>query len=205
MTNIQIIQNYYEFLKKNELDSIRTIFHQNIKWNQMKGLPNSANYVGADEIFKNVFVEFSSKWTDWKVDVNEFIETGEDILAVGIYKGTFTNSGKHLEAEFIHRYTLNNGIITHFKEYTDTGLFFAAMKGARTKVQQNNPLHGVRLSEILDYLLAEYGWYGLADKININCFKENQTVKSSLNFLRKYDWARKEVEALYLKTLEDNS
>ena len=73
------------------------------------------------------------------------------------------------------------------------------------QTQENNPLHGVKLAEILDYLLAEYGWYGLSDRIDINCFKSNQTIKSSLNFLRKFDWARKEVEELYLKTIEENS
>jgi len=66
--------------------------------------------------------------------------------------------------------------------------------------QPNNPLHGVKLAEILDYLVAEYGWEGLAERININCFKNNPTVKSSLVFLRRTAWARNKVEALFIKT-----
>jgi uncharacterized protein (DUF2132 family) len=66
--------------------------------------------------------------------------------------------------------------------------------------QPNNPLHGVKLAEILDYLVAEYGWDGLAERININCFKNNPTVKSSLVFLRRTAWARNKVEALFIKT-----
>lgn len=68
--------------------------------------------------------------------------------------------------------------------------------------QPNNPLHGVKLATILDTLLEHYGWEGLADRININCFKSNPTVKSSLNFLRKTPWARDKVEQLYLKNLK---
>jgi len=66
--------------------------------------------------------------------------------------------------------------------------------------QPNNPLHGIKLATIVEKLQAHYGWDGLADRININCFKSNPTIKSSLKFLRKTPWAREKVERLYLKT-----
>lgn len=66
--------------------------------------------------------------------------------------------------------------------------------------QVNNPLHGVKLQTIVEELEAEYGWDGLAYHININCFKSDASVKSSLKFLRKTPWARDKVERLYLKT-----
>lgn len=200
MTNLEIVQNLYNLFKNKDLDKIRELFHENIKWNQMKGFPNGGEYVGADEIFLHVFKGFSDNWSDWSADVTEFLDAGDDIIAVGTYSGTFNNSGKSLEADFCHRYTLKDGVITHFKQFTDTGLFFAAMKGGKKQTQQNNPLHGVRLDDVLHFLLEEYGWDGLAHRVNINCFKSNQTIKSSLNFLRKYDWAREEVEELYLAT-----
>ena len=65
--------------------------------------------------------------------------------------------------------------------------------------QKNNPLHGKTLEMILTELLADYGWDGLAERINIRCFKENPSIKSSLTFLRKTQWARDKVEALYLR------
>lgn len=68
--------------------------------------------------------------------------------------------------------------------------------------QPNNPLHGVKLADILDYLVERYGWESLSKKININCFKSNPSIKSSLKFLRKTEWARAKVEALYLKTVQ---
>lgn len=205
MSNIKTIQSLYDFFQSRELDKIRKIFHADIKWNQMKGFPNGGEYVGAEEIFANVFKGFSENWTDWKADVSEYLEAGDDIIAVGQYKGTFNKSGKYVEADFMHRYTLKDGLIIQFKQYTDTGAFFAAMRGGKDQKQENNPLHGVKLTVILDYLLEEYGWYGLAARVDINCFKSNPTVKSSLNFLRKFDWARKEVEELYLRTLEENA
>lgn len=66
------------------------------------------------------------------------------------------------------------------------------------QVQPNNPLHGVKLVTIVETLVEHYGWEQLAAKVNINCFKNNPTVKSSLKFLRRTPWAREKVETLYL-------
>jgi len=66
--------------------------------------------------------------------------------------------------------------------------------------QPNNPLHGITLASILDFLVEKYGWEELGARININCFNSNPSVKSSLKFLRKTPWAREKVEQLYLKS-----
>jgi uncharacterized protein (DUF2132 family) len=68
--------------------------------------------------------------------------------------------------------------------------------------QPNNPLHGIKLAEIVQYLVSEYGWEELALRIKINCFKSNPTIKSSLKFLRQTPWARTKVENLYLRTIQ---
>ncbi len=61
-----------------------------------------------------------------------------------------------------------------------------------------DPLHGITLQQIVEALVAHYGWERLAEKININCFKSNPSIKSSLTFLRKQLWAREQVERLYV-------
>lgn len=66
--------------------------------------------------------------------------------------------------------------------------------------QPNNPLHGLTLASIVTRLVEHYGWDGMAQRIDINCFKSEPSVKSSLNFLRKTQWARDKVEDLYIST-----
>lgn len=61
-----------------------------------------------------------------------------------------------------------------------------------------DPLHGVTLEQIIMSLVACYGWDGLGDRIEIDCFNSNPSVKSSLKFLRKTPWARRKVENLFL-------
>jgi uncharacterized protein (DUF2132 family) len=65
--------------------------------------------------------------------------------------------------------------------------------------QQNNPLHGLKLEAILIFLVDKYGWEELGLRINIRCFTHDPSIKSSLAFLRKTQWARDKVEYLYLK------
>ena len=71
-----------------------------------------------------------------------------------------------------------------------------------TEQQPNNPLHGKTLEMILNHLVDYYGWDELGERININCFINNPSIKSSLTFLRKTPWARKKVEDLYLESLQ---
>ncbi len=67
-------------------------------------------------------------------------------------------------------------------------------------MQQNNPLHGLTLELILLQLKAHFGFRKLGQMIPIRCFLLDPSIKSSLVFLRKTDWARLKVEELYLKT-----
>lgn len=77
--------------------------------------------------------------------------------------------------------------------------------GQATEEQLNNPLHGVKLVQILEHLVAHYGWEEMARRVNINCFKTRPTIKSSLRFLRRTQWAREKVEDLYVESLPKKS
>ena len=68
-----------------------------------------------------------------------------------------------------------------------------------------DPLHGVKLTTIMDELLKHYGWDELGHRIPIRCFTMNPSISSSLKFLRKTPWAREKVEALYLNHLSSKA
>jgi uncharacterized protein (DUF2132 family) len=69
--------------------------------------------------------------------------------------------------------------------------------------QPNNPLHGKTLEMVVQFLVDHYGWEELGERITIRCFNENPSIKSSLTFLRKTQWARTKVEDLYIETIEN--
>lgn len=64
-------------------------------------------------------------------------------------------------------------------------------------------LHWVTLSSVLDMLIEEYGFEKLSEMIRINCFKSYPSKESSLKFLRKTQWARLQVQGLYVRTLRE--
>jgi uncharacterized protein (DUF2132 family) len=70
-----------------------------------------------------------------------------------------------------------------------------------TQSQSKDPLHGITLEMILEQLVQQYGWAELARRIPIRCFYKEPSIKSSLKFLRRTPWARKNVEELYLQSI----
>lgn len=68
-------------------------------------------------------------------------------------------------------------------------------------VQNNNPLHGIKLEQILLELEEVLGWEEMAIRVPINCFQKDPSIKSSLKFLRRTQWARDKVESMYLNTI----
>ncbi len=69
--------------------------------------------------------------------------------------------------------------------------------------QSKDPLHGITLQKIVEQLVEYYGFDTLSELVKIKCFTENPSIKSSLTFLRKTDWARKEVEVVYVRMLQN--
>jgi uncharacterized protein (DUF2132 family) len=78
-------------------------------------------------------------------------------------------------------------------------------ESASSQNQTNNPLHGVKLLDIINYLVENLGWEKMAELVNIRCFKDEPSVKSSLKFLRTTPWAREKVETMYLNALKRKS
>jgi uncharacterized protein (DUF2132 family) len=76
------------------------------------------------------------------------------------------------------------------------------MGNDQNQEQENNPLHRVKLADILAILEEKYGWEELGRRINIRCFNYDPSIKSSLKFLRKTPWARDKVEQLYLRSIK---
>jgi len=72
----------------------------------------------------------------------------------------------------------------------------------KQKTQSKDPLHGKSLKVIMEFLYEKYGWEQLAEIIDINCFKMNPSINSSLTFLRKTEWARVKVQDLYVRAVK---
>jgi len=69
-------------------------------------------------------------------------------------------------------------------------------------MNENNPMHGIKLQQVVEDLEKKFGWEELDKRMKMNCFASDPSVKSTLKFLRKTEWARKKVEKLWLATFK---
>lgn len=127
-SNIETIKELYQDFSKGDTNAIREKFAPDIEWIQMKGFPNGGHHIGFDAILKNVFQNFGENWTSWAATIDEYVDAGESVFAIGQYKGTYAKTGKSMTADFAHRYVLKNGKITKFTQYTDTKLVADVME-----------------------------------------------------------------------------
>jgi uncharacterized protein (DUF2132 family) len=74
-----------------------------------------------------------------------------------------------------------------------------------TGTPNNDPLHGMTLEMILTRLVEQYGWERMGRSVDIRCFTNDPSIKSSLQFLRKTPWARTKVEELYRQMLRESA
>jgi uncharacterized protein (DUF2132 family) len=70
---------------------------------------------------------------------------------------------------------------------------------------KNNPLHGVKLQEILEQLVKKYGYKELGKRVEVRCFLFDPSINSCLKFLRKTPWARAKIEEIYITTFKKES
>jgi len=127
MGNIETVTKMYALFATRDNDAIRQIFADNIKWNQMKGLPGGGQHIGADAVFEKVFGGFRQNWTNWKATITRYIDSGDGAFVIGFYEGTYNETGKYMKAGFACEYKVEDGKITEFNQYTDTFLIGQAM------------------------------------------------------------------------------
>lgn len=102
-------------------------------------------------------------------------------------------------SSFIELVAIQGNIMTS-ESTTPESTTSPANSSIKSNVHNNtDPLHGLTLAVLLERLVDLYGWDELARFINIRCFIHDPSIKSSLSFLRRTPWARKQVEDFYIK------
>ncbi|MBF2004903.1 MAG: nuclear transport factor 2 family protein [Chlorogloeopsis fritschii C42_A2020_084] len=120
MSNLDIVKRLYTAFSDRDQNTILQIFDPNIEWIQNEGFPGGGRYCGVDAILNDVFAKFRSEWETWQAVVEEWLDAGDTIIALGEYRGTYKSTGKSTKAAFAHVYRLKDNRIVKFQQYTDT-------------------------------------------------------------------------------------
>jgi len=120
MKNLETVKLLYKAFSERDRDRIFELFDPNIKWIQNEGFPNGGEHIGAKTVLDDVLGKFRIDWESFQADVQEWLNAGDTIIALGEYRGTYKSTGRSMVAAFAHVYDLRDGKIIRFRQYTDT-------------------------------------------------------------------------------------
>jgi uncharacterized protein len=120
MSCLGIVKDLYEAFRARDREAILRLFDPQIEWIQNEGFPGGGRYVGADTVLNEVFRKLRSEWEVWQANVEEWLDAGDTVVALGEYRGTHRFTGKSVKAAFAHVYRIKEGRIVKFQQYTDT-------------------------------------------------------------------------------------
>ena len=124
----EIATRSYRAFARDDLDAVLADMHPEIEWHQAQGLPHGGLYQGLDEVRRNVFDPLDRDWwQEFVVEPEEFLESGEQVVVLGRYRGVAKETGKALDVPFVHVWTFRDGLAVRFRQFLDTAGWVEAL------------------------------------------------------------------------------
>lgn len=124
-----VVEAVYNAFASGDIAAVTSDMDENIVWLEAEGNPYADKnpYSGPDEIVEGLFARLGSEWEAFTATPQDYIVDGERIVVLGRYGGVYTQSGKSIDAPFVHLWTVRDGKIIAFRQYTDTAAHVFAM------------------------------------------------------------------------------
>lgn len=130
MSNLEIVRRSYEAFERGDLDAVLADLDPEIEWHQAQGLPHGGLYRGRSEVRRNIFEPLDAEWwSEFTAVPDELLDAGDQVVALGRYRGTAKGTGKRLDVPFVHVWTLQNERATRFRQFLDTAGWIEALAG----------------------------------------------------------------------------
>ncbi len=129
--NVEIIQNLYAAFAKGDVPAVLQKFDPKIIWNEAENFPYADGnpYIGPQAVLEGVFMRLGAEWEYWNLTEQTYYEANSgEIIVTGRYKAKNKVTTKEINVQFVHMWTLNNGLVTNFQQYADTFQAVEAMK-----------------------------------------------------------------------------
>lgn len=123
--NAQLIQDLYAAFGRGDAAAVLGAFHPQIVWMEAENIPYADRnpYVGPQAVAEGVFGRIMTEWEGFTVSPEKILAEGDTVIALGRYRGTYRATGRPLDAQFVHAWTVQEGKVTAFQQYADTAQF----------------------------------------------------------------------------------
>lgn len=129
--NVKLIQNLYASFAQGDVPAVLQMFDPKIIWNEAENFPYADGnpYIGPQAVLEGVFARIGAEWEYWNITDQKYYEAHSgEIIVTGRYSAKNKMTGKELNVQFVHIWTLNDGLVTNFQQYADTYQTVEAMK-----------------------------------------------------------------------------
>ena len=128
-SNLDIVRAHYTASAAGDIDAMMVNVSAQVRWTEMAGFPCAGTWVGPQAVIDNVFAVLGKEWENYRFELQTLIYGGENIVGVGTYRGVYRATGKEVQARVTHVWTLQDGMVVAFEQFTDTLLVRQAMTG----------------------------------------------------------------------------
>ena len=132
MSNVQIVKSVYDAFGRGDIPAVLGAMAANVEWYQAEGnpyQPSGAAWNGPDAILQNLFRRIGAEWESFRVVPRTFHDAGDTVIVEIRYEGKYTPTGRSLNAQACHLFTLHGGKLTKFQQYVDTAQLQAVING----------------------------------------------------------------------------
>ncbi len=133
MSGAALLAGLYEAFGRGDVPTVLAAMDPQIRWHEAEGnpyMPSGEAWVGPDAIVANLFMKLAEEWDGFTVHPASYHDAGDVVAVEGRYTGRYRGTGKTIDAQFCHLWSVTDGKITKFQQYVDTGKFQDVM-GAR--------------------------------------------------------------------------
>jgi ketosteroid isomerase-like protein len=121
-SNVELIRGLYAAFAKGDVPTVLGSMSPDMEWREADGFlyADGNPYVGPNAILNGVFMRLATEWKGFAANPEHFHDAGDSVIVTGRYTGVYHATGKSLNAQFAHFWTVKDGKATHFQQYTDT-------------------------------------------------------------------------------------
>ena len=120
--NVDLVRGMYDSFAAGDVPAVLESFDPEIVWNEAENFPYADGnpYVGPTAVVEGVFARLGSEWEFWNLEIEEILDAGDRAIGVGRYHAKNKETGKVIDAQFTHFWTVRGGKATRFQQYADT-------------------------------------------------------------------------------------
>jgi ketosteroid isomerase-like protein len=120
--NVELTRGVYAGFAAGDIGKIVALLAPDVHWTEALGGPYGGVSIGPDAVVQNVFMKIGTEWDNYQAVPQEFVATGDTVVALGTYSGTYRQTGKSFTAPFAHVWKYRDGKVASFEQITDTAV-----------------------------------------------------------------------------------